>query len=119
MPPGPGAVPAVWGSLIVVGSQKADATTTPARIARPPSAGVARSASPRSEGMTTAPTRQANRAVSGVSTAATPVATRNAKKASQYRMPWRKGWQGRRTGAGTRDRVRVLSYVYVKKRFGG
>ena len=44
--------------------------STPAKIARPPSSGVARSDSPRSLGWSTAPTRRANRATRGVSGAA-------------------------------------------------
>ena len=45
------------------------------------------SASPRSLGITTAPTRRASLAASGVSAAATAIATRKANRASQYRMP--------------------------------
>ena len=79
----PGAVPAVWRRLIVLGSHSAEATSTPARIARPPRAGVSRSASPRSLGFTTAPTRRASLPANGVSRVAIAIATRNAEKASQ------------------------------------
>ena len=75
------------GNLIGAGSQKNAAISAPTRIASPPSAGVARSARPRSLGMTIAPTRQASLELSGVSAAATAAAIRNAKRASQYRMP--------------------------------
>ena len=94
VPADPGAVPTVWWRLIVLGSQNADATSTPARIASPPRAGVSRSASPRSLGVTTAPTRRASLPANGVSTAATAIATRNANKASQYRMPFGKHGRG-------------------------
>ena len=59
---------------------------------------MSRSASPRSLGSQTAPTRRAKRAASGVSTAATAIATRKANTASQYRMAFGEAWQGRRTG---------------------
>ena len=66
----------------------AEATTTPARIARPPSSGVVRVARPRSLGIASAPTRRANLAASGVSVVATTIATTKASTASQYRMSW-------------------------------
>src|ERR1019366_6575949 len=90
-----GLAPTVRGSPIVPGIQIAAATTTPARIARPPSNGVARSASPRSLGIAIAPTRRASRAARGVSTVATTIATTNANTASQYRMREQHGSRGR------------------------
>ena len=114
VPPEPGAVPAVWRRLIVAGSQNSAPTSTPARMASPPSAGVARSARPRSEGMTTAPTRRARRAVNGVSRAATAVATRNAKRASQYRMPSEKhASRGGPVREPAKSHRSCYSYVYV------
>src|SRR4029077_8914554 len=104
----------VWRRLIVPGSQNAEATSTPARIAKPPSAGVARSARPRSVGRTTAPIRRANLAAGGVSAVATTIATRNANRASQYCMASGEAWQGTRTiwlrqrlGYPRRDRDRL------------
>ena len=73
----------VRGSLNVAGIQIDAATSTPARIASPPSSGVSRVASPRSLILDTAPTRRASRAATGVSSAATAIATKNANTASQ------------------------------------
>ena len=83
VPPEP-RVPTVRGSLIVAGIQIAAATSTPTRIASPPSSGVLRVASPRSLGIASAPTRRANRAATGVSAAATAIATTKASTASRY-----------------------------------
>ncbi len=78
VPPAPGRPPTVRGSLIWSGIQIADATSSPARIASPPSSGVVRVASPRSLGIASAPTRRASLAATGVSAAAMAAATRNA-----------------------------------------
>jgi len=83
VPPVPGSASTERGSPIVPGSQIAAATRAPARIASPPSFGVSRSASPRSRGLSTAPIRRAIAAASGVSVAATAIATRKASTASQ------------------------------------
>ena len=58
------------------GRKSSAAISTPAKIARPPSSGVASRARPRSLISSTAPTRRARRATTGVSSAATANATR-------------------------------------------
>ena len=77
VPPECGPPPGTGLRWIVSGIQIAAASRNPARIARPPSSGVSRVASPRSLGVSTAPIRRASRFASGVSSAATAVATRN------------------------------------------
>ena len=57
---------------------RAELTSTPPSIARPPSSGVDPAPRPRSLGWSTAPTRRASLAVSGVSSAATTKAARKA-----------------------------------------
>ena len=68
-------------SLVVGQPRTAPATSTPAKIARPPSSGVAALASPRSRGASTAPTRRASRATSGVSAAVAANARRRTRRA--------------------------------------
>jgi hypothetical protein len=60
------------------GSHTSPATSVPAKIAKPPSSGVGLSDRPRSRGSSIAPTALAKRIVSGVSSAVTAAATRNA-----------------------------------------
>ena len=60
------------------GMKMSAAISTPAKIARPPSSGVASLARPRSFISSTAPTRRARRATSGVKAAAAANATRAA-----------------------------------------
>ena len=83
VPPGPGRPCATCWRMIWSGSQIAAATTTPARIANPPSSGVSLTASPRSFGFAVALIFQASRAATGVSSNATAVATRKAYTASE------------------------------------
>src|SRR5919206_561753 len=58
------------------------ATSTPAKIATPPSSGVSRRDRPRSRGSSTAPNRRASRPTGGVSTAVTAAATSAPNSAS-------------------------------------
>ena len=67
------------------GRKISPATSAPPKIASPPSSGVACLASPMSFSSSTAPMRRANRAASGVSTAATAKATSAARTAF---VPW-------------------------------
>ena len=60
------------------GMKMSAAISVPAKIARPPSSGVASLASPRSFSSSTAPMRRARRATTGVRTAAAAKATRAA-----------------------------------------
>jgi hypothetical protein len=72
-----------WGDFpYPAGSHISVATSAPPKIARPPSRGVAFSESPRARGSSIAPTARANFIVTGVSTAVTASATRNANTAS-------------------------------------
>ncbi len=62
----------------VVSMNSSPATSAPAKMARPPSSGVDSRPRPRALGWSTAPTRWAKRAVSGVRTTATANAATNA-----------------------------------------
>ena len=81
-----------------IGTNSSAATSTAAKIARPPSSGVASRASPRSLTASTAPTRRASRATSGVSSAATASATRKPSSASSFMAPERIAGRGGEPG---------------------
>ena len=68
------------------GTNSTAAANAPAKMARPPSSGVAVRARPRSLSSSTAPSRRASRAAAGVSAAATANATSAAKKALAYML---------------------------------
>ena len=90
--------PTTRGSLNVAGIQISAATSTPARIASPPSSGVSRVPRPRSRIFDTAPTRLAKRAASGVNSIATAIAAKNANTASQRIVRAKDGSRGGSSG---------------------